>query len=271
MDRYVVIGNPIGQSKSPRIHTLFAEITGQLIEYSAMLVERGSFQEDAGKFFAKGGKGANVTMPFKGDAFEFSDYLSPQAEKAGAVNTLGLDAQGKILGHNTDGIGLVTDITVNHGGTLKDKHLLVLGAGGATRGIIDPLIDQAPASLCIANRTVSKAESLAELFSGDIPVSACGFSDLEGEQFDWIINATAASMEGNVPEVPVNSVHAGTWCYDLMYATEPTPFCIWSKQVGAEKVMDGLGMLVEQAAESFLIWRGIRPDTKEVIDALRNS
>lgn len=236
-----------------------------------MLVEPNNFQEAASNFFNNGGKGANVTMPFKGDAFDFSDQLSVHAEKAGAVNTLGINSQGQILGDNTDGIGLVTDITINHGGTLKDKQVLVLGAGGATRGIIDPLLDQAPATLCIANRTVSKAESLAALFSGDIPVSACGFSDLEGRQFDWIINATAASLEGSVPEVPVSSVHSGTNCYDLMYASEPTPFCIWSKQAGAEKVMDGLGMLVEQAAESFLIWRGIRPDTRHVIEALRNS
>lgn len=271
MDRYVVIGNPVSHSKSPRIHSQFAEQTRQSLEYSTLFAEKDAFQEAAAKFFSEGGKGANVTVPFKEDAFNFADHLSPQAEKAGAVNTLGLDAQGQILGHNTDGIGLVTDITVNHGGTLKDKNVLVLGAGGATRGIIDPLIAQAPASLCIANRTVSKAESLAALFSGHIPVSACGFSDLEGRQFDWIINATAASLEGSVPAVPVSSVHAGTRCYDLMYASEPTPFCLWSKQAGAEKVMDGLGMLVEQAAESFLIWRGIRPDTGAVIDALRNS
>ena len=271
MDKYAVIGNPVSHSKSPQIHASFAEQTGAALEYGAILAERDKFRETAERFFAADGKGANVTVPFKEEAFKLVNSLSTEASKAGAVNTLSLDAEGKLCGHNTDGIGLVTDIKTNHGGSLTNKSILVLGAGGAARGILQPFLDENPALICIANRTVSKAESLAELYRDAGDISACGFDDLEGRQFDWIINATSASLQGDILPVPVELVGEKTWCYDLMYANEPTAFCLWSQQAGAGKVMDGLGMLVEQAAESFLLWRGVRPKTGDVIGRLRTS
>ena len=270
LDKYAVIGNPVSHSKSPQIHASFAEQTGAALEYTALLAEKDRFRETAESFFAAGGKGANVTVPFKEEAFKLAQSLTTHASKAGAVNTLSRDVEGKLCGHNTDGIGLVTDIKTNHGGSLTNKSLLVLGAGGAARGILQPFLDENPALICIANRTVSKAEALAELYTKSGNISACGFDDLEGRQFDWIINATSASLQGDTLPVPVELVGEKTWCYDLMYANEPTAFCRWSKDAGAGKTMDGLGMLVEQAAESFLLWRGIRPQTREVIDRLRS-
>jgi shikimate dehydrogenase len=281
LDKYAVIGNPVSHSKSPQIHASFAEQTGEALEYSALLAEIDKFRETAESFFVAGGKGANVTVPFKEEAFKLAASLTTQASKAGAVNTLSQDAEGRLCGHNTDGIGLVTDIKANHGGSLANKSILVLGAGGATRGILQPFLDENPASICIANRTVSKAEALAALYceprdsesenSHTGNISACGFDDLAGRQFDWVINATSASLQGEALPVPVGLVGEKTWCYDLMYANEPTAFCRWSQQAGAGKIMDGLGMLVEQAAESFLFWRGIRPQTRDVIDSLRSS
>lgn len=271
MNRYVVIGNPVSHSKSPRIHSLFAKQTGERVDYSTLLAERGEFVETISSFFSTGGKGANVTVPFKEEAFQFADALSPQAEKAEAVNTLSVDPSEKILGHNTDGIGLVADITRNHGGILAGKRVLILGAGGASRGIIGPIVEENPEALCIANRTPARAETLAEIFSDIAVIKACGFDDLAGSEFDWVINATAASLEGSVPDIPTTLVTPGTWCYDLMYANEPTAFCQWSEEAGAGKVMDGLGMLVEQAAESFLTWRGVRPQTAAVIEKLSES
>jgi shikimate dehydrogenase len=271
LDKYAVFGNPVGHSKSPQIHTSFAKQTGEALEYSALLAEKDRFKETAEGFFVAGGKGANVTVPFKEEAYKLAKSLSAEASKAGAVNTLSLDGEGKLCGHNTDGIGLVTDIKTNHDGSLTNKTILVLGAGGATRGILQPFLDESPDSICIANRTVSKAEALAALFAESGNISTCGFDDLAGKQFDWIINATSASLQGDSLPIPVELIGENTWCYDLMYANEPTAFCHWSKQAGAKMVMDGLGMLVEQAAESFLLWRGIRPQTGDVIDRLKTS
>ena len=274
MDRYVVIGNPVGHSKSPQIHARFAQQTGQELEYTALLAEKGKFQEVVDAFFAAGGKGANVTVPFKEDAFRLAATLTQEAETAGAVNTLYLDDQGRLCGHNTDGIGLVTDIRSNHGGTLAGKSILLLGAGGASRGILQPFIKQGPDRICIANRTASKAEALAGVFSADnnpVEISGCGFDEIPKKPFDWIFNATSASLHGEMPGIPASAVSTNTWCYDLMYANDPTAFCLWSMDTGAEKVMDGLGMLVEQAAESFMTWRGVRPRTEDVIKMLRES
>lgn len=275
MDRYVVIGNPVGHSKSPFIHSHFASQAGQAMQYDALLAEKDKFNEVALGFFAEGGKGANVTVPFKEDAYALAENLSPEAQKAGAVNTLYLNQQLTLCGHNTDGLGLVTDILDNHGGTLAGKKILLLGAGGASRGILQPLLNQNPATLCIANRTVSKAESLAKSFSDQnnesLQISACGFSDLDDSPFDWVINATSASLYGELPPLNADLLVSDTWCYDLMYSNDTTPFCQWAEQSGAGKTMDGLGMLVEQAAESFFSWRGIRPATAELIALLRKS
>ncbi len=282
MDRYVVIGNPVSHSKSPLIHSQFALQTGQAVQYDALLAEQGKFPQCVTDFFAEGGKGANVTVPFKLEAFDLSEHLSKEAQRAGAVNTLYLNSRQELCGHNTDGLGLVTDLVDNYHGVLSGKRLLILGAGGATRGILQPLLDQQPKEICIANRTVAKAEALAEYFSrlstldevsskSTLSISGCGFSDLDSSPFDWIINATSASLQGEMPALPAGLVNADTWCYDLMYASGLTPFGVWAQAAGAAKVMDGLGMLVEQAAESFELWRGVRPKTQKVIAMLRKS
>lgn len=268
-DHYAVMGNPVGHSKSPRIHAAFAQQTKQDLDYSALLVAPGTFPARVNQFFASGGKGLNVTVPFKQEAWELARVRSPQAELAGAVNTLLQDADGRLHGHNTDGIGLVCDITQNHRGQLRGKSILVLGAGGATRGILLPLLEQQPARICIANRTVSKAEELAKLFSPYGTVLACGFEALNGQSFDWVLNATAASLQGELPPLPAGLISRQSWCYDLMYGSEPTIFCRWAEQQGAQRAIDGLGMLVEQAAEAFWLWRGLRPDTGPVLRLLR--
>jgi shikimate dehydrogenase len=280
-DRYAVMGNPVAHSKSPRIHAAFARQTGQDLEYGALLVEPGTFDERVQRFFDAGGKGLNITVPFKQEAWALANLRSPQAELAGAVNTLLRDEAGRLQGHNTDGIGLVRDIVQNHGGELRGKSILILGAGGATRGIVLPLLQEGVARICIANRTVSKAEELAQLFathgalhrtahnSPQGALTACGFEQLRGQQFDWVLNATAASLQGELPPLPEDLLHANSCCYDLMYATEPTIFCRWAEGHGAQKALDGLGMLVEQAAEAFWLWRGVRPDTTPVLAELR--
>ncbi|MEI7949786.1 MAG: shikimate dehydrogenase [Gammaproteobacteria bacterium] len=268
-DRYAVMGNPVAHSRSPRIHAQFARETGQELVYTTLLVEPGHFKEAVKSFFATGGKGLNITVPFKQEAWALADHCSEQAALAGAVNVLFCDAAGRLQGHNTDGIGLVRDITRNQGGVLAGKSVLVLGAGGATRGILLPILQEQPAAICVANRTISKAEALVEVFSPYGKVSACGFDALAGKHFDWVINATAASLQGELPPLPPELLNADAWCYDLMYSKEPTVFCQWALHHGAHKALDGLGMLVEQAAESFLLWRGVRPDTTAVMAELR--
>ncbi|RXU66397.1 shikimate dehydrogenase [Pseudomonas protegens] len=268
MDQYVVFGNPIGHSKSPLIHRLFAQQTGQQLEYNTLLAPLDDFAGAARDFFAQG-RGANVTVPFKEDAYRLCDSLTERAQRAGAVNTLSKQADGRLLGDNTDGAGLVRDLTVNAGVSLKGKRILLLGAGGAVRGALEPLLAQQPASVVIANRTVEKAELLAELFADLGPVSASGFDWLE-ESVDLIINATSASLSGELPPIASSLIEPGqTVCYDMMYAKEPTPFCRWASEHGAALVLDGLGMLAEQAAEAFYLWRGVRPDSAPVLAELR--
>ncbi len=267
-DHYAVMGNPIAHSKSPRIHALFAAQTGQNLEYRAVLVEPDGFAAAARAFREAGGKGLNVTVPFKQDAWVFADLLSARAERAGAVNTLIFEPAG-VRGDNTDGPGLVRDLTVNHGGPLEEKRILLLGAGGAARGVLQPLLAERPAHLVIANRTAGKAAELALRFSDLGRVSGCGFADLAGRRFDLIVNATAAGLSDAVPPLPDGVLAAGGWCYDLMYGGEPTAFVRWGWTHDAARSLDGLGMLVEQAAESFHLWRGIWPETKPVIEALR--
>ncbi len=268
-DPYAVMGNPIAHSKSPRIHALFAAQTGQNLEYRAILVEPGGFATAARAFREAGGKGLNVTVPFKQDAWVVADLLSARAERAGAVNTLIFDPIG-VRGDNTDGPGLVRDLTVNHGCPLAEKRILLLGAGGAARGVLQPLLAERPTQLVIANRTAGKAVELALRFSDLGRVSGCGFADLTGRRFDLIVNATAAGLSDAVPPLPDGVLAADGWCYDLMYGSEPTAFVRWGRERGAARALDGLGMLVEQAAESFHLWRGIWPETKPVIEALRS-
>ena len=268
MDQYVVFGNPIGHSKSPLIHRLFADQTGQQLEYSTLLAPLDDFSMCAQGFF-KQGLGANVTVPFKEEAYRLVDSLTPRARRAGAVNTLSKLADGTMQGDNTDGAGLVRDLTVNAGVQLTGKRILLLGAGGAVRGVLEPLLAHNPASLVIANRTVEKAEQLAREFADLGPVAASGFSWLQ-EPVDLIINATSASLAGELPPISASLIEPGrTVCYDMMYGKEPTPFCRWASEHKAAKVLDGLGMLAEQAGEAFFIWRGVRPDTAPVLDELR--
>jgi shikimate dehydrogenase len=267
-DRYAVMGNPIAHSKSPCIHTLFARQTEQDLIYTAILVEKGRFSEAVRGFMRAGGRGLNVTVPFKQEAWVFADTRTPRAERAGAVNTLVLQQDGRVHGDNTDGAGLVRDLTVNKKIEVKDRRILILGAGGATRGVLGPLLDEQPACLVIANRTPSKAVELAHSFHGTAALEGCGFPHLEGRRFDLIINATAAGLQGQTPPLPSGIVTGETWCYDMSYGDQTTPFVQWSNAQGAAGSCDGLGMLVEQAAESFYVWRSVRPDTGPVIEEL---
>lgn len=269
MDNYAVMGNPVAHSKSPQIHAAFAEQSNQIIFYQAIQVDDGKFQAVVKEFQAQGGKGLNITVPFKGEAWEVSEGRSNRAERALAVNTISFDDAGKIIGDNTDGIGLIRDLTINQGIAIKGKDILILGAGGAVRGILDPLLDEHPDRVVIANRTVIRAEKLVDIFSDHGDISACGFDELAGSSFDIVINGTSASLQGEVPSLPDGLLNDNACCYDMMYSMSDTPFVSWAKAHGASKATDGLGMLVEQAAESFFIWRGVRPETRSVIDLLR--
>jgi shikimate dehydrogenase len=269
VDRYAVMGNPIAHSKSPQIHRLFAQQTGQSLSYQAILVEKHRFAEAVAEFLTAGGKGLNVTVPFKQEAWQIADQLSARAQRAGAVNTLMLREPGSLFGDNTDGVGLVRDLTANLAVELSGKRLLLLGAGGAARGVLGPLLEQQPTHLVIANRTAERAEQLSDLFSDIGALTGCGFAALGGEAFDVVINATAAGLRGEVPDLPEGIIGPQTCCYDMMYGSAPTAFMRYAQQRGARRAFDGLGMLVEQAAESFRLWRGVKPATGPVIDFLR--
>jgi len=268
IDRYAVFGHPINHSKSPRIHRLFAEQTGQSLSYYAQEVAAEQFTAAVSAFFAEGGKGLNCTVPLKELAWAYAGKKTERAGLSKAVNTLALQADGSILGDNTDGCGLVTDLTVNHGIRLTGTRILILGAGGASRGIIAPILEQSPHSLVIANRTIDKAVNLASEFRDKGVVTACGFAALNKQQFDLILNATSASLSDSVPPLPEHLIAENGICYDLAYGNQATPFVRWGLEHNAAKSLDGLGMLVEQAAEAFFIWRGVRPDTQEVIELL---
>jgi shikimate dehydrogenase len=268
IDRYAVFGYPIKHSKSPRIHKIFAEQTRQLLEYNAQEVPAEQFSEAVAAFFAEGGKGLNCTIPLKELAWAYADVKTERAQLSKAVNTLALQADGSIFGDNTDGIGLVTDLMTNHAITLTGSRILILGAGGASRGIIAPILEQSVHSIVIANRTVDKAFNLAAEFHQKGSITGCGFNDLKNRQFDLIINATSTSLSGQLPPLPEYLLAKNGVCYDLAYSNEPTVFVRWGLENHALKSMDGLGMLVEQAAEAFFIWRGIRPITRPVIELL---
>jgi shikimate dehydrogenase len=265
MDRYAVIGHPITHSLSPQIHTLFAAQTQQDLEYEGIELPLTSFETRLWQLIKDGVRGFNVTVPFKGDAFEFVDELTERAKRARAVNTIKVLDDGRTIGDTTDGVGLLNDLQNHLKWKVEDANILVIGAGGAVRGVLEPLIEANPSAITLANRTVEKAEVLADDFPELIP---CAFEDLRG-QFDIIINGTSASLSGHLPPIPESLINPGTKCYDMMYGAEPTAFLRWAANLGAVELADGLGMLVGQAAVSFEYWRGVAPEVQPVIDSLR--
>lgn len=273
-DRYAVVGNPIAHSKSPQIHAAFARQTGHDIEYTRLLAPVDGFRAAVEAFISAGGRGVNVTLPFKLEAFDLADEVSQRAKDAKAANFLSFDA-GRIRADNTDGAGLIADVTRNLGVSMEAKRVLLLGAGGAAQGVFMPLLAQQPAILVIANRSVDKALRLAEdarhqPAAASTVVSGLGFRELDGHHFDLVINATSSSLQGDLPPLPAGLFSTGAAAYDMMYGRGLTPFLAFAQSQGAARLADGLGMLVEQAAESFFLWRGVRPQTAPVIEMLRS-
>lgn len=267
-DQYAVIGHPIAHSKSPLIHARFARQTQQDMRYDALLAPLDGFASSVQMFIAAGGRGLNVTVPFKEEACQLASRLSARAQAAGAVNTLSFQ-QNEILGDNTDGAGLVRDIRGNLNRPIQGKRLLLLGAGGAARGCLLPLWQEQPAALTVANRTPGKAIALARSFQAQANIQGCGFSDLAGQSFDLIINATSAGLSASALDIPATVFAHGSLAYDMLYGRE-TPFMSQARAAGAQ-VSDGLGMLIEQAAEAFWLWRGVRPLTAALLQELRSS
>jgi len=265
IDRYGVMGYPVSHSRSPVIHRLFALQTGQDIQYELLQVAPEKLDTAIRQFQRTGGKGLNITVPHKQAVAKLVDQSSERASTADAVNTI-IFRGSELYGDNTDGIGLLRDLDVNLGVNLEHANILILGAGGATRGIVGPLLEMQPASLRIANRTPDKAQDLVDRFESLGPVTACGFDDVPvSEPYDLIINATSAGLHGGTPPYPEAAVTQNTFCYDLSYGLSPTPFSMWARDHDAAKSVMGWGMLVEQAAESFHLWRGVRPDTAPVL------
>ena len=268
-DRYAVIGNPVAHSKSPRIHAEFARQTGETLVYERLHAELADFERAVQRFREEGGRGLNVTVPFKHRAFELAARRSTRAEDAGAVNTLSFDGE-EIAGDNTDGVGLVRDLVNNLGCPIAGRRVLLMGAGGASYGVAGPLLGERPASLTIVNRTADKAVALAQRFAGahaGLPIDGAGYEEVEGRSFDVIVNATSAGLSGELPALGKSAFAPGALAYDMMYGRS-TPFLDLAASAGA-RAADGLGMLVEQAAQSFAIWRGVRPQTAPVIALLR--
>ncbi len=268
-DKYAVIGNPIGHSKSPDIHRMFANQTNQDMAYTALQAEPDQFDSAIDEFISSNGMGLNITLPFKQEAFRLANQLSVHAQRSGAVNTLIISSTGEIHGDNTDGVGLLRDLTKNLNIKVNEARILVLGAGGAVRGILPSLIDEKPVSITLANRTESKAHDIANLFLEVFPISPNRYDQLAGKTFDLIINGTSSSVTHSMPEIPNRILELNGFVYDLMYASEPTPFLKWGISQGASLATDGLGMLVEQAAQSFYLWRSILPETEIVIKTLK--
>jgi shikimate dehydrogenase len=265
IDRYGVVGYPVSHSRSPVIHQMFALQTGQPIRYELLQVAPEKLAQAVQQFQRTGGKGLNVTVPHKMAVELLCDQLSERAEQAGAVNTLAFQ-DGEIFGDNTDGIGLIRDLESNLGVQVTDRRILILGAGGATLGIVGPLLARHPAALVIANRTLARAESIVERFGNKDPLNACAFDSVPGEApYELVINATSAGLKGESPPYPMAAVGRRTLCYDLSYGAKPTPFTRWAREQGAGAAVMGWGMLVEQAAESFHLWRGVRPNTAPVL------
>jgi len=268
-DPYGVVGHPVGHSLSPFIHGMFARDTGQAMSYRLYDVSPAEFASFVTGFFDRGGRGLNITVPHKIAAVEAANELTSRAAHAAAVNTLALRDDGTILGDNTDGAGLVRDLCDNLGLVITNRRLLIIGAGGATRGILAPLLGLSPTTVVIANRTPDRAQALAAAFTDLGSTQGVGFEDVGDQPFDLVINATSASLSGEIPPVPPSVVGPGTVCYDLAYGRAATAFVDWARARGCAQALQGWGMLVEQAAESFRLWRGIRPATAKVLAALR--
>jgi shikimate dehydrogenase len=267
-DQYGLFGYPVQHSWSPFIHGMFARQTGQDMVYRLHETPPERFRSDVLAFFSSGGRGINVTLPHKRAAADLVNELTPRAQLADAVNTV-VRQDEQLVGDNTDGAGLLADLTRNLGLGWKSPRVLVLGAGGAARGALEPLLSLRPRLLVIANRTAGRARALAEEFANLGPVSGCEFARLENQRFDLIVNATSASLRGEVPLIPIGVVDAMTVCYDMAYGVGDTAFVAWAKRLGAARAEQGWGMLVEQGAEAFELWRGVRPDTAPVLAALR--
>ncbi len=269
-DRYVIIGNPVSHSISPLVHKQFAQQTQQALDYDLLEAPLDSFEKTLKQFVATGGKGGNITMPFKEQAFALCNQLSERARLAGAVNTFKVEDSGQLFGDNTDGIGLVNDLQ-NNNIVLRAKKILLLGAGGAARGAIIPLLEQQPTLLYVANRTAQKAVRLVAQFGEYGALQGGGFNDIPTQPFDVVINATGASASDSVPDISSRIITPQTGCYDMYYSKErETAFVTWARNLGAQICLDGRGMVAEQAAESFYVWRGVRPDTQPVLAMLSN-
>ena len=269
-DYYAVVGNPIGHSRSPRIQTAFAQATAQDMRYEAILSPLDGFRQVVSDFFAtEAGKGLNITLPFKEQAYELSDVKSLRATQAGAVNTLMKGKDGRLYGDNTDGIGLVRDMTQNLGWTLEGKRILVVGAGGAVRGVLGALLAQNPSQLWVVNRTHSKAQNLANIFRAYGNIDAIRFEEVLPHSVDVIINGSSSSLQGELPPLVDGILAEGACAYDMAYGKPDLPFLVWAQTQGAT-VSDGLGMLVEQAAESFFIWRDMRVESATLLAELRD-
>jgi shikimate dehydrogenase len=271
-DQYGVIGHPVSHSWSPFIHGLFAKETGQNLSYRLYDVSPEEFRVGIGQFFEGGGRGLNVTVPHKRAAAEICNELTPRAERAGAANTLVLQEGHTLLGDNTDGAGLVRDLRDNLGVAVADQRVVILGAGGAARGVLGPLLALDPAQIIVTNRTAERARELAAEFTDLGPVRGCGFDELQAQPADLVINATAASLKGELPGIDPRIVAGSeTVCYDMAYGKGDTPFVHWAREHGCQRAFKGWGMLVEQAAESFWLWRGVRPSTTTVLAVLRGT
>lgn len=267
-DRYALVGYPISHSRSPMIHQLFAQQTGEKLTYELIEAEPEQFETAVLGFAAAGGSGMNVTLPHKEAAFELCNTLGEEARAAGAVNTITFRNR-SLHGDNTDGTGFIRDLCGNHGQEISGKRILLLGAGGAARGIVKPILAEKPQQLVIANRTIERAEALQEDVGSPAELSVCRFDELESmDRFDIVVNATSAGIKGEQPPFPPSLVNDTTFCYDLAYSLKPTPFIAWANANGAEQSAQGWGMLVEQAADSFAIWRGMRPDTEEILSKI---
>jgi shikimate dehydrogenase len=267
-DQYGVAGHPIAHSWSPFIHGMFAKATAQNLVYRLFDIPPAEFRREILRLITSGVRGLNITLPHKQAAAELVNELTPRAARAQAVNTIAYFDDAELLGDNTDGIGLLSDLEQNLQLELAHKRILVLGAGGAVRGVLGPLLERDLQQLVIANRTPVRARRLAADFADLGPVSGCGFDELEGPPFDLIVNGTSASLQGEMPQMPPGLVGAQTVCYDMAYGRGHTPFTLWAEGLQAGYITKGWGMLVEQAAASFALWRGIRPDTRAVLAAL---
>ena len=278
MEHYALFGNPVSHSLSPIIHKWFAEQTEQDMDYRPTLIPRDGFKDAVKAFQAKGGKAINLVLPFKHEAYTLVNQCDEAAKKSKAVNTIIFRGPNEIFGANTDGVGLLRDLKNNHGFSLKDKNILLLGAGGTANGILSDLIKAGPAQITLSNRTHSKAISSLHLLDNDpsttankdgTHLEALAFSDLNNQHYDLILNSTSASLDGKVPEISEALIHKNIFIYDMAYSKEPTSFIRWAESHGAVNTTDGLGMLIEQGAELFYLWRGVRPDTKPVMTQLR--